>query len=54
MISLKADLEHVLQLRSGRSRVHRIDVHDSSKIPSDAPKYATLPAINESKEKVPH
>ena len=53
MISLKLDLEHMLQLRSGGSRVHRIDAHDSSKIPSDAPKHATRLAINENKGNSP-
>ena len=53
LISLKPDLEHVLQLRSGGSRVHCIDPHDSSKIPSDAPKHATHPVINENKGNSP-
>ena len=55
MISLKLNLKHVLQLRSGGSRVHRIDAHDSSRSPSNDPCDATRPEIKIKEEVfVPH
>ena len=54
MIPLKLDLKHVLQLRSGGSRVHRINARNSLRSPSNDPRDATCPEMKIKEEVLSH